>query len=120
MKVSTLLSLVGGTLLTVSEIMPYVTKIKSNGIIQFVFDSIFKSSDEEDDKHEKDEKHEEKVYKVKQDCDRITLSFAENDWKSNFINMFRKQKVFKDKNMHIKNVDKKYDTIHIDLNKKLV
>lgn len=111
MKVSTLLSLFGGTLLTVSEIMPYITQIKSNGIIQLVCDSIFtKAINDNDNKVSK-----EKVFKVNQDCDRISLSFVENDWKSDFLNMFRKQKVFKDKNIHIKNVDKKYDTIHIDL-----
>ena len=122
MKTSTLLSLGGGALLTVSEIMPYITKIKSNGIMQLIIDSIFKSREELDQEDKDSPEHPEKSFKIKQDCNSLTLSFVHYDWKTNFLNIFKKQKVFDNKNKHllIKNIDKKFDTIHIELKDKQV
>lgn len=117
MKTSTLLSLAGGSLLTISEIMPYISRIKSNGIIQFVFDSIFNKSSDNDSDSDDDEK-QEKTFQVKQDCNYITLSFIEYNWKTSMLNWFRKQKVIKDKTLQLNYIDKKYDTIHIDLDPK--
>jgi hypothetical protein len=49
-KISTILSLVGGSLLTISEILPYVSKVKSNGIVQFIVDIFSKNDKDDDDK----------------------------------------------------------------------
>jgi hypothetical protein len=54
------LSIVTGLLLTISETLPYINSVKSNGVIQFITDSLLKrlpNHSEEQDQADEENRH---------------------------------------------------------------
>jgi hypothetical protein len=54
--ISLYFSIASGVLLTISEILPYISEIKSNGITQFLINKILQNKPKNDNTHTNDDK----------------------------------------------------------------